>query len=318
MDYLTELGSLALGSRLKRISERISHEVSTIYEKEGISFEPRWFPVFHLLGNGGKASIVEIAKEIGVTHPAVNQIAKEMLQEGLLNEVVDKSDKRKRLLSLSTKGKNMHANLRQTWQLIRIAVNEAMEESEQNLLAAIKSTEETLDKTNLAARFENTKTLFKARKIELIEFESRYREQFRTLNEAWIQKYFALEAADKQTLGHPEEIIAGGGMIFFAKLGEKVIGTCALIKTNANTYELAKMAVSEDFRGLGAGQKLLEGSIEWSRKQGASSITLETNKKLESAVVLYKKFGFKPIDSSTAAKSKYVRVDLMMTLDLVC
>lgn len=316
MDYLLELGSLALGSRLKRLSERISQEVATIYEHEGITFEPRWFPVFHFLGKNGAASIVEIAKSIGVTHPAVNQIAKEMLNANLLSEVTDKDDKRKRLLTLSRKGQNVHRELSATWRLIRIAANEAIEESEHNLLKSIDAMEKTLDQSDLPARFNINKKALEEGKVKILEFDARHREQFKRLNEAWILKFFELEAADLETLSNPERIISDGGMIFFALLDNKVVGTCALIKTGAKCFELAKMAVAEEFHGLGIGQALLEHSINWARNSKAQNLTLETNKKLQSAVRLYEKAGFKPVDSENGKKSKYERVDLLMTLNL--
>ncbi len=128
MDYLEELGGLALGSRLRRLSERISQEVASIYAQQNIRFDPRWFPVFHLIASRKEASIVEIARAIGVTHPAVNQIAQEMLAADLIVAETDSSDKRKRILSLSRKGNKLHAELLDSWRVIRMSVSEVIEQ----------------------------------------------------------------------------------------------------------------------------------------------------------------------------------------------
>ena len=53
-----------------------------------------------------------------------------------------------------------------------------------------------------------------------------------------------------------------GGQIFFALLGGKAVGTCALIPHGPRIYELAKMAVSEELRGRGIGGDLLAAAIE--------------------------------------------------------
>src|ERR1700722_16910961 len=85
-------------------------------------------------------------------------------------------------------------------------------------------------------------------------------EAFRTLNEAWIRKYFSIEEKDLTTLGDPETyILASGGHIFFAEdaeLGE-IVGCCALLRLNNKEFELSKMAVEEKCRGQGIGRRLI-------------------------------------------------------------
>ncbi len=46
MDLIKSLGELALGSRLKRLSELIMKDGIRIYRSNGIDFQPKWFPVF--------------------------------------------------------------------------------------------------------------------------------------------------------------------------------------------------------------------------------------------------------------------------------
>jgi hypothetical protein len=58
-DLLTELGALALGSRLKRLADSLMQDGVRIYETVGSEFEPRWFPVFTYLYRRGPTSITE-------------------------------------------------------------------------------------------------------------------------------------------------------------------------------------------------------------------------------------------------------------------
>ena len=46
-----------------------------------------------------------------------------------------------------------------------------------------------------------------ASEIRFRIFEPGDRDAFRTLNEAWIEKYFRMEEKDRQTLGDPEQHI---------------------------------------------------------------------------------------------------------------
>lgn len=317
MDYLTELGGLAMGSRLKRLSERLSQEVGAIYKESNVEFEPRWFPVFRLLGSRGEASIVDIANAIEVTHPAVNQIAAELLDAGLIVQLQDKNDKRRRLLSLSKKGKKIYDELQHTWRLLSMSIGQTLEDSESDLLKAIRSFEDALDRAGLAARVEHNRRVLESEKVAIVEFEPAYRKHFARLNEAWITKFFALEAADIKTLENPEQIIADGGVVLFARFDGRIIGTCALLNKGERVFELAKMAVDEAYQGLGAGRLLLNACIEKARAKGARQVTLETNTKLAAAVNMYRSAGFQPASIEEIAKSKYARVDLVMALDLV-
>jgi len=317
MDYLVELGGLALGSRLRRLSERMSQEVASIYAQQNIKFDPRWFPVFHLIANRKEASIVEIARAIGITHPAVNQIAQEMLAADVIVAAADSNDKRKRILSLSRKGQKLHAELIDSWRVIRMSVSEAIDECGHDLMPALEALEEAFDRQNLLSRFKQNSATLKAKAIEILDFEPTYRDHFRKLNEAWIRKYFFIEQADRAILSNPERIITDGGAIFFARLGEKITGTCALVKVEESTFEIAKMAVAEDYQGMGIGRMLLDACIERAKSSKATCVTLETNTRLTSAVQLYKKAGFKSVPLEDSHQSRFSRVNLVMKLDLV-
>ena len=51
MDFINDLGLLILGSRLRRLSDRIMASGQDVYRNLDIDFEPRWFPVFRLLAD---------------------------------------------------------------------------------------------------------------------------------------------------------------------------------------------------------------------------------------------------------------------------
>jgi N-acetylglutamate synthase-like GNAT family acetyltransferase len=55
-------------------------------------------------------------------------------------------------------------------------------------------------------------------------------------------------------------------LIFFAKSASEIAGTCTLIKVDAKTFELAKMAVGENFQNPGIGKLLMENAIQKANK----------------------------------------------------
>lgn len=50
----------------------------------GVDLKPKWFPVFFVLSDGELKTITAIANEIGHSHPSVSNIIKEMLQKGIV------------------------------------------------------------------------------------------------------------------------------------------------------------------------------------------------------------------------------------------
>ena len=129
--------------------------------------------------------------------------------------------------------------------------------------------------------------------MEIIIYTPQYKEDFKRLNVEWISTYFTLESHDLEQLDDPEGyILSKGGKVFFAKHDNAIIGTCALIKVSETAYELAKMGVSPQYQGLGAGKKLVSKVIEEARNLGCTYLFLESNQRLIPALNIYKSLGF--------------------------
>jgi ribosomal protein S18 acetylase RimI-like enzyme len=75
---------------------------------------------------------------------------------------------------------------------------------------------------------------------------------------------------------------------------QKIIGTTAVrnLKQFESTCELKRMYVSNDFRRLGIGQKLLDTAIGFAKSAGYSRMVLDSSKALHAARALYLKSGF--------------------------
>jgi GNAT superfamily N-acetyltransferase len=117
---------------------------------------------------------------------------------------------------------------------------------------------------------------------------------FHDINAQWIEAMFALEDVDRDVLRHPHaRIIAPGGDILFVEaVGLGIIGTCALMKTGDTAFELTKMGVLENTRGLKAGEFLLKAALRRAAELGANPLYLLTSSKCAAAVHLYEKLGF--------------------------
>lgn len=122
MDFIKTLGYKAFDSRLKRISDRMSHDVRKLYKEIDIDIEPNWYLIFMLLQNRGEISIADIAESLGYTHPSVVVIVKKMSEKDYLHMQKDKDDKRKQLISLSSKATEILPELELIWQSCESAI----------------------------------------------------------------------------------------------------------------------------------------------------------------------------------------------------
>lgn len=146
--------------------------------------------------------------------------------------------------------------------------------------------------------------------VQIIPFTPDLKEPIKTLNKEWLQKYFKVEEQDELVLSNPqEEIIDKGGLIFYAKYNNEIIGTVSLLKVDDNTFELSKMAVSDKAQGLGIGNKLLIHCLAVAEENGIKKVLLYSNRKLLPAIHLYEKFGFAEVPLGNVS---YERADIKM------
>tara|TARA_B110000503_G_scaffold127809_1_gene198000 strand:- start:255 stop:1208 length:954 start_codon:yes stop_codon:yes gene_type:complete len=315
-DLLEELGALALGGRLKRLADVLMQGGGRIYDEAHPGFEPRWFPVFSYLYRKGPTSITGLAKGLRVSHPGINKTADELIEVRLVAPYRDRNDKRRRVLALTSAGRERYHALEPTWRDIRQALQGAIDESGGDFLAQLGALEKSFIRRDLVNRYRDQQGK-NIKEVQIRPFKQDYAAAFRSLNTAWIEHYFRLEEADRNVLNDPAgEIIGPGGEILFAVSPgrEQIIGTCALIWLDDEKAALAKMAVLEEARGTQVGLLLGESIIARARDRGFLVVLLESNRKLTPAISLYRKLGF--VEKPFPNRSVYSRADIYMELIL--
>lgn len=340
MDFYEKTGKMALGSRLRRLSDQITEQAASIYDLYQVDLQPKWFPVFYALSGGEEKSITDIAREIGHTHPSVSQIVREMTVKGYIvkgasqgnrgqpdGEATDGTedsdqdttlatrravDGRKNFVSLSPKGLATMEKMEDQLKDVTSAIENAMKETQYDLWKAIAEWEFLLEQKSLLRRVQEEKKLRESDDVQIVDFEPRYAKAFHDLNEEWITTWFKMEEEDHHALDHPKEhILDGGGHIFIALYKGEPVGTCAIIKMDDGGFELAKMGVSPKTKGKGIGWLLGRACVEKARALGAHRVYLESNTRLKPAINLYHKLGFRKI---TGPPSPYERCDIQMEL----
>ncbi|MBS1663940.1 MAG: GNAT family N-acetyltransferase [Bacteroidetes bacterium] len=314
MDFYTRTGKMALGSRLRRLSEQMTEQAAAIYDLYQVDLQPKWFPVFYSLSPTEGKSITDIAREIGHTHPSVSQTVRELSTKGYVIEKKGETDGRKNFILLSPAGADVREKMQDQLDDVTSAIEKAMKETHNDLWRAIGEWEFLLEQKSLLRRVQEEQKIRESAQVQIIDYTPAHQSAFRQLNEEWITKYFRMEESDYKALDHPQEyILDKGGHIYIAVYKDEPVGACALIPMDDGGFELAKMAVSPRAQGLGIGYLIGQACIDKARALGARRVYLESNTALKAAISLYHKLGFRKV---TGPPSPYERANIQMELML--
>src|SRR5262245_10766466 len=100
-DVIASLGYLALGSRFKRLGERLQADVQAILDELGASVPSSQHPLLVALDMLGPLSIGELAESLGIAQPGVTRTVAHLDRLGLVEVGPSPEDQRRRIVSLS-------------------------------------------------------------------------------------------------------------------------------------------------------------------------------------------------------------------------
>jgi DNA-binding MarR family transcriptional regulator len=157
-DVVRELGFLCLGSRFKRIGERLQSDVQRILNKQQIPIQASQFPALAAVDRLGPITIGELAEAIGITQPGATRIAAQLADAGLLQIQQAPDDQRRRLVSLTGDGQRLvDASKLELWPEIDKAVAAICGQLTGPLLEQLASIERDLEAMPLDRRIAGRK-----------------------------------------------------------------------------------------------------------------------------------------------------------------
>ncbi len=309
-DVLAELGNVFLGSRLKRLAERMQAGAAMVLRDAGLPIQPSQAPLLAALDRYGPMRFGDAVEALGVSQPAVTRSLTSLVALGLV-ETERARDQRQKRISLTPAGMAAMARVRgEVWPHVGAAVNEMCAGLSGPLLDQIRALEAQLAEAPLDRR---TAAARASRSVWIREYSEELAGDFYRINAEWIETMFSMEEADRQILENPRALLAGGAILFAETSDLEVVGTCALRSAGGGAFEVTKMAVLERARGRGAGALLLDAVIARATELGADPLYLLTNSSCVAAIHLYGKSGFVH-DSAIleANRGRYARSDVAM------
>jgi len=104
---------------------------------------------------------------------------------------------------------------------------------------------------------------------------------------------------DKELANLPGKYALPDGALLIAKSSSKTCGCIALRKFDDQVCEMKRLYVKPEFRKHGLGKDLVERIINEAKKRGYKFMRLDTLATMQSAIKLYKSFGFYEIPAYT-------------------
>ena len=152
-DIVRELGHLTLGSRLKRLGERLQAQTEVMLAEADIGLPASHCPLLAALDRLGALSVGELAQAVGVSQPGVSRMLEKLQSDGFVASRRLKGDRRLRPIVLTKAGRQLIARSKDlAWPRVEAAVADACAGASGPLLAQLSALEEALAAAPLHAR----------------------------------------------------------------------------------------------------------------------------------------------------------------------
>lgn len=153
-DVVRTFGYLALGTRLKRLGERLQAETQKVIDQEqDMAIAASQFPYLAAVERLGPVTIGDLAEALGVSQPAVTRTVMQLVDAGLLGAEPAPDDQRRRIIRLSDAGRKLVDRAAASlWVRIEAAVGDLCGTLDGTLLDHLTAIEQGLDDEPLYLR----------------------------------------------------------------------------------------------------------------------------------------------------------------------
>ena len=152
-DFVKDRGYLTLGSRLRRLGERLQGEVQELARGEGIDVPAGLFPTIGALDLAGSLTIGELAEALGISQPGATRNVEKLVRLGLVRSVRTSADRRVRAVTLTDRCRTqLRATKNDLWPRVEKGVAEICEGLDGSLLDILAGIERALDEKPLHIR----------------------------------------------------------------------------------------------------------------------------------------------------------------------
>lgn len=310
----------SLHNRLRQFADHLIEEEMKVYHELGIDIPHRWHAILQIFNDDDHPyTITDLAELQNKTHPDVVYTVNQMMKHGLVREMSDRNDRRKRFIKATEKAKQLMNELKPAWQAAQDATNSWVKEIAPDLWLNIESLNNSLEKKSFFQRIKKEKKRADLRNVQISRFEEVSNGKM-LLQNFWNQfkgKYFNIDPLDEFILNIDEHITKNQAQVYFARWGESIIGCICLIRRSFRFCEIVHLWVDENYRRRYVGTSLLHKAIAAGKEMGVNALFAQSHSKLVAANSLFQHAGFLVSDQFPKAAEEFPNMPLLLVKDLL-
>lgn len=152
-DIVRNRGLLTLGSRMRRIGERLQADTQRIIDEAGLPIQSGHYPFLAAIDSLGPLTVGELAQAVGITQPGVTRTLGQLAKLGLLDLRQSSDDQRRKTVFLTKEGTQLlEFSKKNVWPRVEAAVGDLCGDLEGPLLAQLTAIENGLAEQPLHRR----------------------------------------------------------------------------------------------------------------------------------------------------------------------
>lgn len=285
---------LFLGSRLKRLAERMQSDVDRVAERAGIAVLPGQNPVLASLEHGPRA-IGDIARVLGLSQPAATRAVGRLEASGLVAVGGNAEDRRQRRVSLSPAGRALlERSQREIWPLVEAAVRETVGDLTGPLLDQIARIEARLAERPLSERAAAAAVrLEEAAADDLPAVVALMNRAYRDPHGSWTNEAAYIDG-DRASVGLLAEEIAASpdGRLLLWRRGADLLGCVRVEPEEEGDWYLGALTVDPAAQNAGLGRRLLTAAEDWIGARGGHVVRMTVVNVRDTLIAWYLRRGY--------------------------
>ncbi len=227
------------------------------------------------------SDIRSLRERLGLDSGYISRLLKSLETEGLVAVQSDSSDRRRRRVALTAKGRSEHAAYDMLSDDLARSLLDWLNGSQRDRLVAAMAEVETLmtaASVTIGVEPQDSQDAQQCLAAYFKELDERFEKGFDPTKGGYAGEKSSAQPTD---------------CFMIARLNGRAIGCAALKPIDASTSEIKRMWVAPEARGLGVARRLLEAIENQARQSGVTRVVLDTNKALTQAQALYRKAGYR-------------------------
>jgi len=299
-DLISERGHLFLGSRLKRLAERMQADVAQVSQRAGLSILSGQYPLLVALLERGPQTIGALAEFMGLSQPAVTRNVGRPVKLQLVRIERSETDGRSKIVALTAAGERAVARSREVvWPQVEAAVRQVVDGLAGPLLDQISAIERALGEKDLAARAAScaASELVPANDEDVPHIVALMNRAYRGsgASSGWSTEagYITGDRTTEHLLGADLAAKPEAALLTWRDRRDGALkGSVWLEPLGDDAWYVGSLAVDPQRQNGGLGQALLSAAEHWLRERGGKRVRMSVVNVREVLIAWYLRRGY--------------------------